>query len=93
MGKNREREGSWNSSEGDGSDGGVAAGGEIPNSVSGLYAAFVGVRCGGFGEEDRIMTSAELVMVASGAFGLFLLSQYDRVGRLNLRSGTQDKVP
>lgn len=72
-GKNREREGSWNSSDGDGNDGGDAASGGIPITIAGSYVDLAGVRCGGFGEEDRMITSAELVMVASDAFGLFLV--------------------
>lgn len=69
-GKNRERDGNWKSSEGEGMGGGVAAGGEIPNSLSGSYAPCVGVRDGGLGEEDRTITSAELAMMANGAFRL-----------------------
>jgi hypothetical protein len=69
VGKNREREGNGNSSEGEGRDVGVLGCGET-STQSASTAVFVGVRGGWFGEEDRTITSAELVIVTSGGLKL-----------------------
>lgn len=66
-GKNREREGNENSSEGEGRDGGVSIRGDMPNVLSKSTSVFVGVCGRRIGEEDRTITSAEFVIVASGA--------------------------
>jgi len=70
VGKNREREGNGNGSEGEGRDGGVPGRGDTSNILPRSTALFVRVRGGRFGEEDRTITSLELVIVTSGALKL-----------------------
>jgi hypothetical protein len=65
--KNREREGGRNSSEDAGRDSVVAASGSISGCFRTLLASLVGIRGVVLGDEDKIITSAELVIVASGA--------------------------
>ncbi|KAJ5988781.1 hypothetical protein N7481_003991 [Penicillium waksmanii] len=68
VGKNRERDGGLNSSEGDGRHGGDAPRGDLSRSFSEFRSGLVGVREGGLGEEESTITSAELAIVASDAF-------------------------
>lgn len=82
VGKNRERDGGWNNSEGDGMGGGDSPRREITSTFSGLYDALVGVRERGLGEEDKTITSAEFAIVASDAFRVL----EGRVGRAALET-------
>lgn len=66
--KNRERDGGRNSSDGDEVDGVVVAAGSVLDSLTVLLASLVGIHGEVLGDEDKIITSAELVIVASSEF-------------------------